>query len=81
MEPNPISLKSGSSKPYAVFGIDGSDSKAELTNNPRLRITSTDERIVAVDRVSGRLIGKAPGIVEIRVSFSECTSLLAATVR
>jgi hypothetical protein len=81
LEPNPIILQSpGSFAPYVVKGIDGSDVKADLTHSPHLKISSSDENIVFVDRKSARLIAKAPGRVEIRISFSECTSLITVTV-
>jgi len=60
-----------------VFG----DHLADLTHNPYLKITSSDESIVAVYREGGQLIGKTVGRDEIGVSFSECTSLITATVR
>jgi hypothetical protein len=50
-------------------------------HNQYLKITSSDDSIVAVDRAGGRLLGKAVGSVEIRISFSECTNLITATVR
>lgn len=81
LEPNPVSLHPGTSMSYVVKGIDGRDNLADLTHNPYLKITSSDENIIAVDRDGGRLIGKAAGRVEIRVSFSECTSLITGTVR
>jgi hypothetical protein len=81
LEPNPVILQPGSSRSYVVKGIDGRDNLAELTHNPYLRIMSSNEDIVAVDREAGRLLGKSVGRVEIRASFSECTSLITATVR
>ena len=81
LEPNPVILQPGTSVSYVVKGIAGRDHLAELTHNPYLKICSSDESIVAVDRDGGRLIGKAVGGVEIRVSFSECTSLVTGTVR
>jgi hypothetical protein len=82
LEPNPVNLRPGSSLDYVVRGIHGgSDEHVDLTYNPYLKITSSDESIVAVDRAGGRLLGNTVGRVEIRVSFSECTSLITATVR
>ena len=81
LEPNPIVLDSpGSSLEYIVKGIDGGDHQADLTHNHYLKITSSDESIVSVDQESARLIAKRAGRVEIRISFSECTSINAATV-
>jgi hypothetical protein len=82
LEPNPISLNSpGSSVSYVVKGINGADIEADRTHNPDLKITSSDENVVAVDQASARLTGKAVGRAEIRISFSECASLITATVR
>lgn len=81
LEPNPVILQApGSSIAYEVKGITGADTKSDLTHNRNLKISSSDDRIVSVDQQSARLIAKAPGRVEIRISFSECTSLIAATV-
>jgi hypothetical protein len=81
LEPNPVILGSpGSSVPYLVKGINGMDMQADLTHSPYLKISSSDDAIVSVDPESARLIAKAPGRVEIRVSFSEATSLIPATV-
>jgi hypothetical protein len=82
LEPNPVIVQLGSSVPYVVRGIHGrSDEQVDLTHHPYLKITSSDDKILAVDQQSAKLIGKTLGRVEIRVSFSECTSLIAATVR
>jgi hypothetical protein len=81
LEPNPVILQApGSFTPYVVKGIDGGDHKADLTHNPYLKISSSDEAIVSIDPESARFIAKTPGRVEIRISFSECTSLITATV-
>jgi hypothetical protein len=81
LEPNPIVLDSpGSSRAYIVTGIDGADQQAVLTHNHYLKVTSSDESIISVDQESARLIAKRVGRVEIRVSFSECTSINVATV-
>ena len=80
LEPNPVVLETVSSITYAAKGINGADVKADLTFSPYLRISSSDESIVSVDPESARLIAKAPGRAEIRISFSECTSLITATV-
>lgn len=81
LEPNPVLVAPGESKPYAVKGIPGrsvpgrTDVIADLTHSPYLRVESSDENIIAVDRTGARLIGKAEGHAEIRVSFAECTSI------
>ena len=74
-------LHQGSSIPYVVKGIDGADVKADLTYNPYLAIGSSDTKVVEVDQKHARLIGKSIGRAEIRVSFSECTSVVQATVQ
>jgi hypothetical protein len=82
LEPNPVNVRLGSSIPYVVRGIHGQiDDHVDLTHNPYLKITSSDDNILAVDHEHARLIGKTLGRVEIRVSFGECTSLITATVR
>jgi hypothetical protein len=81
LEPNPIILPSpGSYIEYVVKGIDGANNQADLTHNRYLKITSSDESIIGVDQESARLVAKAVGRVEIRVSFSECTSINLAAV-
>jgi len=81
LEPNPIILNSpASSIQYIVRGIDGADHQFDLTHHRFLKVTSSDENVIAVDQESARLVGKAVGRVEIRVSFSECTSINVATV-
>jgi hypothetical protein len=83
LEPNPLIFPAaGSSISYIVYGIDGMDDvHHDLTRNPSLKVTSSDESIVVVDQASAKLVAKAPGRAEIRVSFSECTSIIKATVR
>jgi hypothetical protein len=82
LEPNPILLHPGSSRTYVVKGIHGgSEDHVDLTHSQYLSVTSSDESVVAVDTGSARLIGKSVGQVEIRVSFSECTSITRAFVK
>jgi len=81
LEPNPIVLTSpGSSMEYTVKGIDGDDHRVDVTHHPHLKVSSSDESIISVDQDSARLIAKAAGRVEIRVSFSECTSINVGSV-
>jgi hypothetical protein len=77
LEPNPVLVAVGKSMPYVVKGIPGRTGTviADLTHNPYLSIVSSDENIVTVDRAGAQLIGKSEGHAEIRVSFSECTSI------
>jgi len=83
LEPNPLGFAApGASISYVVYGIDGmDDAHHDLTHNPSLKVTSSDDSIVAVDQASAKLVAKTPGHAEIRVSFSECTSINKATVR
>jgi len=81
LEPNPVNLRPGASIEYKSFGIHGADGKADLTKNPHLKVVSSDPSVVAVDRHNSRLIGKAVGRAEIRISFSECTSIVQVRVR
>jgi hypothetical protein len=80
LQPNPIVLRPAESVSYTVNELDGLNWQGQVTGNPGLKITSSDENIVAVDKRSARLIGKSVGRVEIRVSFGECTSINVATV-
>jgi hypothetical protein len=83
LEPNPLDFPApAASIAYVVYGIDGMDeAHLDLTRIPSLKVTSSDESIVVVDQTSARLIAKAAGRAEIRVSFSECPSINKATVR
>jgi len=80
MEPNPVILRPAESITYVVTELNGIGWQGEVTHHPALKVTSSDEDIVAVDKKSARLTGKAAGRVEIRVSFSECTSINVAMV-
>lgn len=77
----PILLTVGESKPYTIMGLDGRDVRANLTTSPYLTITSSDPDIVQVDRAHAAFVGKTPGHAEIRISFSEATSIVKAFVR
>ena len=77
---NPVHLKMGESSPYIVMGVDGRDTKADLTHSQYLSVVSSDPTILEVDKENARFIGKAPGHVEIRISFSEATSIVKANV-
>ena len=81
LEPNPVLLEPGSSLPYVVKGIHGGDGKADLTDNPHLTISSSDSSVVEVDRKEARLIGRSAGRAVIRISFSQCTSVVQAVVK
>ena len=68
-------------KPYTVMGLNGADVKADLTKSPYLTITSSNPEIVEVDRKNAVFVGKKTGHVEIRISFSEATSIVQAFVK
>jgi hypothetical protein len=63
------------------MGLNGADVKADLTLSPHLKIVSLDPDIVEVDQTNGHLIGKHPGQAELKISFSEATSLIKVYVR
>jgi fibronectin type 3 domain-containing protein len=63
------------------MGLNGADVKANLTKSQYLKITSSDPGIVEVDQKNAVLIGKKVGQAEIRISFSEATSLVHAVVK
>jgi hypothetical protein len=77
---NPVHLKTGESCSYAVMGLNGMDTKADLTHSQYLTVVSSDPTILEVDKENARFIGKAPGRVEIRISFSQATSIVQANV-
>ena len=77
---NPGHLKVGESSSYTVMGLSRMDTKADLTHSQYLTVVSSDPAILEVDKENARFIGKAPGHVEIRISFSEATSIVKANV-
>jgi hypothetical protein len=77
---NPVHLKVGEARPYIVMGLNGMDTKADLTHSQYLTVVSSDPTILEVDKENARFIGKAPGHVEIRISFSQATSIVQANV-
>src|SRR5258708_7181679 len=82
LEPRtPIVLTVGEMQPYTVMGLNGADVKAELTKSQYLKITSSNPGIVEVDQKNAVLIGKKLGQAEIRISFSEATSIVQAFVK
>jgi hypothetical protein len=68
---NPVHLIIGESRPYIVMGVDGRDTKADLTHSKYLAVVSSDPTILEVDKVNAQFIGMAPGRVKIRISFSD----------
>jgi len=82
LEPSTVVvLTAGEAKPYTVMGRDGADVKADLTKSPYLKMTSSDTEILEIDRETGTFVGKKPGHVDIRISFSEATEMVPAFVR
>jgi hypothetical protein len=63
------------------MGLNGGNVKANLTKSQYLKITSSDVGIVEVDQKNAILIGKKPGQVEIRFSFSEAFNAAKVSVK
>jgi hypothetical protein len=76
-----VVVTAGETKPYTVMGLNGADVKADLTKSPYLTITSSDSSVLEIDAGRGILIGKKPGHVDIRISFSAATETVSAFVR
>jgi len=76
-----VVLMVGETQPYTIMGLNGADVQADLTKSQYLKITSSDPDIVEVDQKNAVLIGKKPGQAEIRISFSEATSIVRAVVK
>ena len=82
LEPRmPVILTAGETKPYTVMGLNGADIKADLTKSPYLKIMSSDSGVLEIDQKNAAFVGKKPGHVEIRISFSEATAIVQATVK
>jgi len=71
----------GETKPFTVMGLNGADVKADLTKSQYLKITSSDTSILEIDPANGAFIGRKPGHVDIRISFSEASEMIPAFVR
>jgi hypothetical protein len=81
LEPDTVVIDSpGSSIPYRVKGMAAGTHLADLTHNPAMEISSSDESVIAVNRESHRLIAKSAGHAEIHVSFGDRGSVSEATV-
>lgn len=78
---NPVSLESGAVQKYTVMGLNGANATADLTRSPYLKVISLDPDVVEVDRVNAQFIGKSVGETELRISFSEATSIVKVFVR
>ena len=77
---NPVHLKTGESRSYVVMGLNGMNTTADLTRSQWLTIVSSDPTILEIDKEKAQFVGNAPGHVEIRISFSEATSIVKANV-
>ncbi|MGD1096245.1 MAG: hypothetical protein ABSB35_30165 [Bryobacteraceae bacterium] len=80
LDRNPVVLKPGETHQYKVMGLNGADRTADLTHSPYLTIVSSDPKILTIDQGRAVFKGVAPGETEIRVSFSEATSLVRVHV-
>jgi hypothetical protein len=78
---NPVFLEPGAVRSYTVMGLNGANTKADLTQSRYLKLIALDPEVVEVDRVNSRLIGKSVGETELRISFSEATSVVKVFVR
>jgi hypothetical protein len=82
LEPKaPLTLTVGESQPYTVMGLDGSDTKANLTKSRYLKISSSDTNVLEVDQEKAVLIGKKPGRTVIRISFGQTSNVKLAVVK
>jgi hypothetical protein len=81
LEPRMPVLTAGEAQPYQIMGLAGSDVKADLTKSPYLKIMSSDSGVLEIDQQNAAFVGKKPGQVEIRISFSEATAIVQATVK
>jgi hypothetical protein len=78
---NPILLETGASRTYVAMGLNGADVKADLTRSPYLKVAPLNPDVVEVDASNARIVGKSVGETELRVSFSEATSIVKVFVR
>ena len=53
---NPVHLKVGESLPYIVTGLNGMDTRADVTHSQYLTIVSSDPKILDVDKENARFI-------------------------
>jgi hypothetical protein len=78
---NPVVLEPGAIQMFTVMGLNGANVTADLTRNQYLKLISLDPDVVEVDRTNTRLIGKSAGQTELRISFSEATSIVRVLVK
>jgi hypothetical protein len=82
LEPRmPVILTVGETQPYKVMGLNGGNLKADLTTSPYLQISSSDPGVLEIDQKQAIFLGKQPGHVEVRISFSEATAIVRAWVK
>jgi hypothetical protein len=77
---HPVHLKVGETQQYRIVGLNGMETTADLTRSPYLTITSSDPKILEIDRRNAAFVASNPGRVEIRISFSEATSIVQGIV-
>jgi hypothetical protein len=78
---SPVVLEPGAAQKFTIMGLNGADVTADLTQNQYLTIMSLNPDVVEVDRATARLVGKSAGQTELRISFSEATSIVRVLVK
>ena len=61
--------------------VNGMDTSASLTHSKYLTLVSSDLKVFEIDKENVKFLGKAPGHIEIRISFSEATGIVQAIVQ
>jgi hypothetical protein len=78
---NPVVLELGAVRQFTVMGLNGANLTADLTRSQYLKMISLDPDVVEVDRADAQLIAKSAGQTELRISFSEATSIVQVLVK
>jgi hypothetical protein len=65
-----LTLTVGEWKAYTVMGMNGDNVKADLTRARDLKITSSDTKVLDVDKNLAMFNAKAPGKAEVSIAFS-----------
>ncbi len=76
-----LTLTVGELRPYTVMGLSGANTKADLTKSPHLKITSSDTKVVEIDRDRRMFIPKTPGRAEVSIAFSEAKETVQVIVK
>jgi hypothetical protein len=76
-----LTLTAGEWRAYTVMGETGTNTKAELTRSPFLKIVSSDTNVVQIDRTLGMFIAKAAGKAEVSIAFSEARATVPVIVK